>query len=252
LKLDRFYPRTLEPSNPPKLAYVLCAGIGKRLRPLTIRYPKALLPVGGRPMVFHVLDALCAVGVRRFLVNLHAHPAVLRRELRAYGRRHRVRFMFLYEKKLLDTGGALRNAAEHLIEPFWLVNCDFFPAGFSFAAMARAHAAKKAIVTLAIRPMSRGEPFTPVGLDRRGRIIRVSGVFGAGGRDHVFLGVHRIDPAALAHLSFKKIFPIFSGLYRNLFQTGRSIHAFVCRPAFTFDLGTLEGYYSANFEFIPP
>ncbi|MBI4180296.1 nucleotidyltransferase family protein, partial [bacterium] len=159
--------RTLQSAIP--LAFVLCAGIGRRLRPLTLHYPKALLPLWGRPMVFYVLDALRRAGVRRFLVNLHAHPEIVQRALADYGKRHGVRFTFLLERKLLDTGGALRNARRILTEPFWLVNCDFFPEGFSFQKMERAHRRSGAIVTLAVRPKSPGEPYNPVGVDRRGR-----------------------------------------------------------------------------------
>lgn len=230
------------------LAYVLCAGIGKRLRPLTSRYPKALLPVAGRPMVFHVLDALRAHGIRRFLVNLHAHPDLLRRALAAYGRRHRVRFVFFHEKKLLDTGGALRNAAPFLAEPFWLVNCDFLPDGFSFAAMERTHASRHAMATLAVRRLRPGDKFNPVGVGPRGRLTRVTKVFGRGGEDRVFLGVHRLDPGAMKYLADEKIFPVFKGLYKNLFDAGAPIQTYTCRPRRSFDLGTLEGYYSANFS----
>lgn len=230
-----------------RLAFVLCAGVGRRLQPLTLRYPKALLPVRGRPMVFHVLDALRRHGVRRFVVNLHAHPSILRRELLAYGRRHRVRFAFFHEKTLLDTGGALRNAKKILSEPFWLVNCDFFPAKFSFAAMERAHVRRRALATLAVRPLRAGESYNPVGVDSRGRLVRVSRVYGCGGQDRVFLGVHQLEPESLEFLSGKKIFGVFEGLYRNLFLAGRPVSTYRDRSAPDVDLGTLEGYFSANF-----
>jgi len=232
----------------PRLAYVLCAGDGRRLIPLTRRLPKALLPVSGRPMVFRLLDALGAGGVGRVLINLHSHPRILRKALASYGRRRRLAFTFFHEPVLLDTGGALRNARAFLTEPFWLVNCDFLPDGFSFAAMDRAHRRCGSLATLAVRPMRRGEPFNPVGLDRRGRVVRVSGVYGRGGRDHVFLGVHRIDPEALEYLSREKIFSVFGGFYANLARAGLPIQGYRCRPAVEADLGTLEGYYAANFS----
>ena len=200
-------------------------------------------------MVFHVLDALRARGIWRFLVNLHAHPDLLRRALVAYGRRHRVRFVFFYEKKLLGTGGAVRNAASFLTEPFWLVNCDFLPEGFSFAAMERTHVARRAVATLAVRWVRPSDAFNPVGVDRRGRLTRVSKVFGRGGDDRVFLGVHRLDPGAMKYLADEKIFPVFTGLYKNLFNAGIPIQTYTGHPRHSFDLGALEGYYSANFSF---
>lgn len=233
--------------EPARLAYVLCAGAGIRLRPLTRRLPKALLPVSGRPMVFHVLDGLRAHGIRRFVVNLHAHPDLLHRALRGYARQHGISIAFVVEPRLLDTGGAILNAETHLCEPFWLLNCDIGLAGISLSAIESRHHRQKNAATLAVRPMLAGELFNPVGVDRRGRLVRVSGVFGRGGRDHVFLGIHRIEPDALRFLSrTEKIFPIFGGLYRNLHAAGKLLAAHVCHPALDIDLGTLEGYYAAN------
>ena len=58
-------------SNAPRTAFVLGAGLGTRLRPLTARRPKPLIPVGGKPLICHAMDHLLALGVERFVVNTH-------------------------------------------------------------------------------------------------------------------------------------------------------------------------------------
>ena len=60
-------------SNEPfvKTAFVLGAGLGFRLRPLTENCPKPLLPVRGRPLITYALDHLRSVGIRRFIINTH-------------------------------------------------------------------------------------------------------------------------------------------------------------------------------------
>src|SRR5947209_4851511 len=55
----------------PKFAIVLAAGRGLRMRPLTERTPKALLPLGGRSLLDHALDRLAAAGVETVVVNAH-------------------------------------------------------------------------------------------------------------------------------------------------------------------------------------
>lgn len=55
-------------------ALILCAGYGSRLRPLTDRLPKPLLPAGGRPALFAAMDKLRPAGIRDFFVNVHHLP----------------------------------------------------------------------------------------------------------------------------------------------------------------------------------
>ena len=57
-----------------KTALILCAGYGTRLRPLTDKLPKPLLPVRGKPAIFAVMDKLRAAGVYDFLINVHHLP----------------------------------------------------------------------------------------------------------------------------------------------------------------------------------
>lgn len=226
-----------------ELAYVLCAGEGARLRPLTEFIPKPLLPLLDKPMVFHVLDALRDHGVRRFLVNVHHMAADLDRELSAYADRHGISIRSLHEARLLDTGGALRNARAELTEPFWLVNSDFLPAGFSFADMEWAHVD---LATLAVAPMPEGATFNPTGVDESGKIVRVGDYFGAGGEDHHFIGVHRLEPEALEFLGDEEIFPLFTGFYDRLFSAGETIGAYRAGDVFVGDPGDFQGYRAAH------
>ncbi len=56
----------------------MAAGVGQRLQPLTLRTPKCLLPVQGRPLLEHWLRHCARHGVDEVLVNLHAHPGQVR------------------------------------------------------------------------------------------------------------------------------------------------------------------------------
>ncbi|HQL25320.1 MAG TPA: sugar phosphate nucleotidyltransferase, partial [candidate division Zixibacteria bacterium] len=66
-------------------AFVLGAGLGKRLRPLTEGWPKPLLPVWGRPMISYAFERLRAAGIGRFIVNTH-HRADRYRDIFPDGR----------------------------------------------------------------------------------------------------------------------------------------------------------------------
>ena len=213
------------------------------MRPLTEFIPKPLLPLLDKSMVFHVLHALQQAGIRNFIVNLYTHAEAIRKVLSQYAAKNGLNIRFLYEPELLNTGGALRNARKYLRESFFLVNSDFVPTNFSFNNMEKKHTG---LATLAVRLMKHGEPYNPVGVDKKGNIVRVSSVYGKGGKDYQFLGVHRLEPECLEFLDRRKVFPIFTGLYNNLFNAGHIIKSFRCRNSFPLDPGTIPGYMEAN------
>lgn len=106
----------------PHTAMVLAAGLGMRMRPLTLDTPKPLLAVGGRTMLDAVLDRLVAVGVRRAVINLHYLGDKIRAHLK---NRNDIEIIFMQEDALLDTGGGIKNALPHLgADPIFVVNSD--------------------------------------------------------------------------------------------------------------------------------
>lgn len=106
----------------PTRAMLLAAGRGERMRPLTDKTPKPLLPVQGRSLAERALDRLAEAGVEQAVVNLHHLGEELRRCLEA---RSRPQVVFSEEDDLLDTGGGVAKALPLLGEaPFFVVNGD--------------------------------------------------------------------------------------------------------------------------------
>ena len=106
---------------------LLAAGLGSRMRPLTERTAKPLLPLGGRTLLDHALDRLQQAGVDHVVVNTHWHADLVQRHL---GRRRAGPAIVLRpEIALLDTGGAVASAlAAGALgpAPFFVVNGDSF------------------------------------------------------------------------------------------------------------------------------
>ncbi len=108
-----------------KTAMVLAAGYGERMRPLTLRMPKPLVPLAGRPLIGHVLDKLAAAGVETAVVNVHYLASQLEDWL---GQRKGTPPTIAVSDErdaLLDTGGGATRALPKLgTGPFFVHNAD--------------------------------------------------------------------------------------------------------------------------------
>jgi MurNAc alpha-1-phosphate uridylyltransferase len=109
----------------PRRAMILAAGLGKRMRPITVTTPKPLVEVAGRALIDRALDRLEAAGVETVVVNVHYLPHLVRVHV---NRRHRPAIIISDESAgLLDTGGGIAKALTHLgDEPFYVLNADSF------------------------------------------------------------------------------------------------------------------------------
>ena len=107
----------------PTKAMVLAAGLGLRMRPLTDRMPKPMVPVAGKPLLDHVLDKLADAGVSDAVVNVHYLPDQI---IDHVAHRSRPRIVISDERdQVLGTGGAVVKALPLLDDaPFYHLNAD--------------------------------------------------------------------------------------------------------------------------------
>ncbi|MFA5651349.1 MAG: sugar phosphate nucleotidyltransferase, partial [Proteiniphilum sp.] len=107
-------------------AMIFAAGLGTRLKPLTNTMPKALVPVGGKPLLQHAIEKLKAAGFDEIIINLHHFPDQIIHFIEA-NHRFGVRIEFSDEREqLLDTGGAIKKASWFFNDdrPFLIHNVD--------------------------------------------------------------------------------------------------------------------------------
>jgi len=107
----------------PTTAFVLAAGLGQRMRPLTDHIPKPMVKLAGRPLIDHVLDRLADAGIESAVVNVHYKAEPLLTHLAA---RTSPRIEISDERdRLLDTGGGIVRARAQIgTEPFVVHNAD--------------------------------------------------------------------------------------------------------------------------------
>jgi mannose-1-phosphate guanylyltransferase len=183
------------------VSMILCAGLGTRLRPLTLRAPKPAVPVCGVPLVSWTLGLVAGAGATRAVVNVHHLPDEMAAAAEVGARAAGLPLAVSREPVIAGTGGALREAGRHLrgADAILLVNGDVLFDVDLGAALA-AHRASGALATMLLLPMPAGAPYAAVETDPSGAVRRIAGRFGPGG-DQLspwhFTGVHVLSPALL-------------------------------------------------------
>lgn len=157
-------------------ALILAAGRGERMRPLTDRTPKPLLPVRGKPLIEWHLEALARGGVREVVVNTawleDAFPAAL-----GDGSRWGLSIRYSMEGRdhggALDIAGGVAKALPWLGDAFWVVSGDIFAPDFVFdAAVADAFAHSDRLAHLWLVPNPPYHPGGDFGIDAQGSAVR--------------------------------------------------------------------------------
>ena len=146
-------------------AFIFAAGLGTRLKPLTDTMPKALVPVGGKPLLAHVIEKLKAAGCKKIVINIHHFGDMIIDYVKSQNN-FGVEILFSDERQmLLETGGAIKHAVDLLgDEPFLIHNVDIL-SNVDLKALIAAHSKADSAATLLVskRNSTRALLFSPEG-----------------------------------------------------------------------------------------
>lgn len=216
-------------------AFILGAGLGTRLRPLTDALPKPLVPLFHKPLAEWALEACEAVGCKRFAINTHHLPE----KWQGFGLNRDVKFF--HEPILLETGGGLKNIENWIEDGNLLIhNGDIF-ASVDLQKLVDAHEASGDEVTLALRSGG-GERRIACGENHRVEDVR-SEVRGLPGT-HVFTGIYCVKKEFLKRIPAGEILAVIPA-YQELVREG-GIGAVVLDEGDWMDLGNVESYLAAH------
>ncbi len=221
---------------------ILAAGLGTRLRPLTLEIPKPLLPVAGKPVLARTLDALARAGCRAVAINLHHLGDKIRREIGTdyFG----MPIEYFEEPEILGTLGTLP-PMRNFLKPAGLVvlaNGDSL-CRWPVESLIAHHRAAGARATLLVA--TRPDPADlggGVGIERGGRIVQMrdAPAVGVVARRRVFAGMHVFAPELLDDVAQGPA-DIVESLYLPLLARGERLESFGT-GALWHDLGTWRRY----------
>jgi mannose-1-phosphate guanylyltransferase len=220
-------------------AFVLGAGLGTRLRPLTDDLPKPLVPIFQKPLITFALDHLIDRGITKFFINTHHQPERFAETFARSTYRDR-QIEFRHEPVLLETAGGIANIADPLGNGSLLVYNGDVLSDLPLDRLIDHHFRENSVVTLALR--SAGGP-KDIALDSRsGRILDIGNKLGAGARaEFVFTGIYIVDPKFVDLLERgvkRSVIPHFLEMIRR----GEKLGGIVIDEGHWWDVGNREAY----------
>lgn len=223
-----------------KTAFILGAGLGTRLRPLTEQYPKPLLPIGGRPLITYAMDHLLGIGVDRLIVNTH-HRQEVYGQMFPGSQWRGVPIIFRHEEVLLDTAGGLKNIEDLLDEDEAILcyNGDVIT-DLPLQKLIDNHEKMRPEATLALRSSG---PLLNVNIDERGEVLDLRHTLGNQGvQSCLFSGIYTVETSILRYMKAGKIESVIDVFLRIIAALNGSIRGAVIDEGDWYDIGSIEVY----------
>ena len=226
-------------------AFVLGAGLGTRLKALTLNYrPKPLIPVANRPLITYAFDHLRHEGVKRFVVNTHWRAE-------AYGEAfpqpvyEGLPIEFRHEwPEVLETAGGIKNVEDLLgNQPFWVYNGDILST-LPLAPVVEAHANSGNEVTLVLR--SKDGPLQVSFDPDIGHVVDIGRRLGSTSEPrYLFTGIYLVNPAFLARIPPATKLSVIQ-VFCDMIRSGAPLGGVVVDDGEWYDLGTREQYLGVH------
>jgi mannose-1-phosphate guanylyltransferase len=222
-----------------KQAFVLGAGLGKRLRPLTEDLPKPLVPIFHKPLITFALDHLIDIGIREIVINTHRLPDAFAKAFpeNSYAG---TPLTFVHEPVLLETGGGIKNIEAQLGgEPFITYSGDVLT-DVRLQPLIDEHLSRGNDVTLALRKTGLGSAIA----FRENRVVDISNRYGVPG-EYDFANIAVWSPSVFARISPKQKIS-FIPILGDWIAQGGKIGGLVLEQGKWFNLGSRAEYFEVH------
>jgi mannose-1-phosphate guanylyltransferase/phosphomannomutase len=228
-------------------AVIMAGGEGARLRPLTSRYPKPLVPIVGTPVIEHNLRLLRDHGITEVVMTLQYLGAEIRNHL-GDGSELEMSIDYVIEDRPLGTAGSVRNAAHLLDETFLIISADCLT-DIDLATVIEEHRHRGAAASIVLTSVPKPLDYGVVVTDPESRIERFleKPSWGEVFSDHVNTGIYVVEPEVLEEVAPETPADWSEDVFPQMLARRAPLFGIVA-SGYWCDIGTIPSFLRANWD----
>ncbi|NWG08792.1 MAG: NDP-sugar synthase [Nitrososphaerales archaeon] len=225
-------------------AVILAGGYGTRLWPITLTRPKPMLPLGGRPALYHIIGYLSNHGFEDITITTN----YLREQIMDYfgdGSELGVKLTYTDEEFPLGTAGSVKNVANYLGDTFAVIQGDNIT-DIDLSKMLEVHRMKKAVATIALKEVEDPSLFGVAKLGPEDQVLffKEKPKIGESPSNLINTGIYILEPEILELIPIKTEYDFAKDFFPELLSKKRMVYGFRAK-GFWADIGHIKGYFRA-------
>lgn len=223
------------------MVVIMAGGLGARLMPLTNDMPKPMLPVGGKPLLEHIVENFVRQGFRSFTFSVNYKKEIIE-DYFGDGRRFGASIHYLHEEERLGTAGALSLLPQGLDAPCIVMNGDILTT-LDFGKLMENHIQNNAVATMVVRRYRQQIPYGVISVDDDAQMVSIeekpcfSFLISA--------GINVLSVSAIRYVP--SAFFDMPDLYRRLLEEKQPVQTYETEEYWR-DIGNLQDYRQANHD----
>ena len=224
-------------------AVIIAGGLGTRLRPLTNKTHKPMLPVGEKPILEHLIEWTKKGGVKSVVICV----SYLRKSIEDYfedGSKFGVKIEYAISNKPLATAGQLKTAEEFIDDDFVCMYGDSI-FNFSLRSMIKQHVMKKSFVTMSLNEFKTNLPYGVIETSKNGKVVSWNEKPEI--KANVNMGCYVMNPNIFDLIPKNKAYGM-DDVIKKAMKNKQAVNSFITKKGFT-DIGNKESYKQACDEY---
>ena len=228
---------------------ILAGGKGTRLRPLTINTPKPIVPVANSPFLLYQVDLMQSGGIEEIILSLSYQPRKIE-DLLKDGTDYGTRIRYAVEANPLGTGGAFKNAEEHIDSTTVVFNGDVLTS-IDLSAVIALHRERKAVATIVLTPVDNPSAYGLVETTADGWVKRFVEKPGPNEItcNTINAGIYILEPSVLKYMPKGEPYSFERGLFPTLLENKEPVLSYVL-DRYWIDIGTPRKYLEVHHDIL--